>query len=112
MLLFASGFVLPEFRCFVFLIPALGILPAFPLLAPTFTATEYRPLHALSLDAGGATTFEALQRRVRGPVKGDRRAVRRAVTKLRRKLGDDARTPRCLLGKRGMGYRMPEPDNL
>ena len=34
------------------------------------TATEYRLLHALSLDAGGATTYEALQRRVWGPGRG------------------------------------------
>lgn len=75
------------------------------------TATEYRLLHALSLDAGGATTFEALQRRVWGPGKGDPQAVRSAVTKLRRKLGDDARNPRYILGERGLGYRMPEPDS-
>ena len=30
------------------------------------TATEYRLLHALSLDAGGATTYESLLRRVWG----------------------------------------------
>ena len=75
------------------------------------TATEYRLLHALSLDAGGVTTYEALQRRVWGPGKGDAQAVRSAVTKLRRKLGDDARNPRYILGERGMGYRMPEPDS-
>ena len=74
------------------------------------TATEYRLLHALLLDAGGATTFETLQRRVWGSGKGDAQAVRSAVTKLRRKLGDDDRNPRYILGKRGMGYRMPEPD--
>ena len=75
------------------------------------TATEYRLLHALSLDAGGATTYEALQRRVWGPGRGDPQAVRSAVTKLRRKLGDDARNPRYILGERGLGYRMPEPDS-
>ena len=74
------------------------------------TATEYRLLHALSLDAGGATTYEDLQRRVWGPGKGDPQAVRSAITKLRRKLGDDARNPRYVLGERGLGYRMPEPD--
>ena len=74
------------------------------------TATEYRLLHALSLDAGGASSYEVLQRRVWGPGKGDAQAVRSAVTKLRRKLGDDARNPRYILGERGMGYRMPEPD--
>ena len=75
------------------------------------TATEYRLLHALSLDAGGATAYEVLQRRVWGPGKGDPQAVRSAVTKLRRKLGDDARNPRYILGERGLGYRMPEPDS-
>ncbi|MYK68669.1 MAG: response regulator [Gammaproteobacteria bacterium] len=74
------------------------------------TATEYRLLHALSLDAGGATTYEDLQRRAWGPGKGDPQAVRSAVTKLRRKLGDDARNPRYVIGERGLGYRMPEPD--
>ena len=78
--------------------------------AVRLTATEYRVLHALSVDAGGATTFEDLLRRVWGPGKGDPQAVRSAVTKLRRKLGDDARNPRYILGERGMGYRMPEPD--
>ncbi len=34
--------------------------------APRLTATEHRLLHALSLDAGGASTYEALQRRVWG----------------------------------------------
>ncbi len=75
------------------------------------TATEYRLLNALSLDAGGASSYEVLQRRVWGPGKGDAQAVRSAVTKLRRKLGDDARNPRYILGERGMGYRMPEPDS-
>ena len=81
-----------------------------PYSPAELTATEYRLLHALSLDAGGATTFEALQRRVWGPGRGDPQAVRSAVTKLRRKLGDDARNPRYILGERGLGYRMPEPD--
>ena len=41
------------------------------------TATEYRLLHALSLDAGGATTYESLLRRVWG------RAGRRQPNRLR-----------------------------
>ena len=57
------------------------------------TATEYRLLHALSLDAGGATTFEALQHQVWGPGKGDAQAVRSAVTKLPRKRGQSASLP-------------------
>ena len=75
------------------------------------TATEYRLLHALSLDAGGATTYESLLRRVWGGRDGSNaQAVRSAVRKLRRKLGDDAGRPRYILTERGLGYRMPKPD--
>ena len=74
------------------------------------TATEYRLLHALSLDAGGATTYESLLRRVWGGRDGgNAQAVRSAVRKLRRKLGDDAGRPRYILTERGLGYRMPKP---
>ena len=75
------------------------------------TATEYRLLHALSLDAGGVATYETLMRRVWGEKGGgNMEALRSAVTKLRRKLGDNARKPRYVIGERGLGYRMPEPD--
>ena len=75
------------------------------------TATEYRLLHALILDAGGVATYETLLRRVWGEKGGgNMEALRSAVTKLRRKLGDDARKPRYVIGERGLGYRMPEPD--
>ena len=33
-----------------------------------------------------------------------------AVAELRRKHDDDARKPRYVIGVRGLGYRMPEPD--
>ena len=44
--------------------------------------------------------------------KGDGRmeALRSAVTRLRRKLGEDARKPRDIIGERGLGYCMPEAD--
>ena len=75
------------------------------------TATEYRLLHALSLDAGGATTYESLLRRVwGGRGRSNPQAVRSAVRKLRRKLGDDAGRPKYILTERGLGYRMPRPD--
>lgn len=38
-------------------------------------------------------------------------ALRSPVTKLRRKLSDDARKPRYVIGERGLGYRLPEPDD-
>ena len=75
------------------------------------TATEYRLLHALSLDAGGVATYETLLHRVWGEKGGgNMEALRSAVTKLRRKLGDDAKNPQYVIGERGLGYRMPEPD--
>ena len=75
------------------------------------TATEYRLLHALSLDAGGATTYESLWRRVwSGRGESNPQAVRSAVRKLRRKLGDDGGRPKYILTERGLGYRMPKPD--
>ena len=74
------------------------------------TATEYRLLHALSLDAGGATTYESLLRRVwGGRGSANPQAVRSAVRKLRRKLGDDTGRPKYILTERGLGYRMPSP---
>ena len=75
------------------------------------TITEYQLLRALSLDAGGVATDETLLRRVWGEQGGgNMEALRSAVTKLRRKLGDDARKPRYVIGERGLGYRMPEAD--
>ena len=72
------------------------------------TATEYRLLHALSLDAGGATTYESLLRRVWGGRVGvNAQAVRSAV----RKLGNDVARPKYILTEHGLGYRMPKPDD-
>ena len=76
------------------------------------TAIEYKLLHTLSLDAGGATTYESLQRRVWGDRGGaSPQVVRNAIRKLRRKLGDDARHPIYILSERGLGYRMPGPED-
>ena len=75
------------------------------------TAMEYRLQHELSLDASGTTTYEALQPRVWGPRKVNPQVGGSAVTKLRRKLGDNACNPRYNLGERGLGDRMPEPDS-
>ena len=40
------------------------------------------------------------------------RAVGRAVTRLRRKLGDNAGNPRYILCECGLGYCMTEPDRV
>ena len=77
------------------------------------TATEYDLLRALSVNAGRVSSYDYLLRRVwrgrRGG--GTPRSVRAFVKKLRRKLGDDANRPRYIFSERGVGYRMPTPDN-
>ena len=70
------------------------------------TATEYELLHALSLDAGGATTYESPLRRVWGGRDGvNSQAVRSAV----RKFGDNAGKPEYILTERGLGYLRRNP---
>ena len=72
------------------------------------TATEYGLLRALSLNAGGVTTYDSLLRHVWGEhAASDAHPVRTAVKKLRRKLGDQARNPTYVFTERGVGYRMP-----
>ncbi len=73
------------------------------------TAIEYRLLHALSLDAGGVTTYDVLQRRVWGDRGANAQAVRGAIRKLRRKLDDERANPKYIFNVRGLGYRMPAP---
>ena len=72
------------------------------------TATEYGLLRALSLDAGGVTTYDSLRREVWGAhAASSAQPVRTAVKKLRRKLGDQAKKPKYIFTERGVGYRMP-----
>ena len=76
------------------------------------TAIKYKLLHTLLLDARGATIYESLRRRVWGDRGGaNPETVRNTVPKLRREIGDDARNPRCILSERGLGYRMPGPED-
>ena len=79
--------------------------------AVALTRTEYELLRALSLDAGRPLTYETLLRQAWGERNGTGvRRVRNFVKKLRAKLGDDAAKPAWILNERGVGYRMPEPD--
>ncbi len=74
------------------------------------SATEYDLLRMLALGAGGVLTYQSLLHRIWGEPAGDNvQPLRSAVKKLRRKLGDDAATPRYILNDRGLGYRMPAP---
>ena len=75
------------------------------------TPHEYELLRILSVNAGRIVTFESLLRQMwtNGEV-GDNEPVRGVVKRLRRKLGEDAARPTWILNERGVGYRMPRPD--
>ena len=76
------------------------------------TATEFDLLRELSANAGRVLTHEDLLRRVwRERNKGDTRVVHAFVKRLRRKLGDDAASPRYIFSEPRVGYRMPKPDD-
>ena len=70
---------------------------------------EYRLLAELSANAGRLLTYEHLLERVRGEKSsGDVRPMRTIVSKLRRKLGDDADNPTYIFTEPRVGYRMPK----
>ncbi len=72
-------------------------------------AMEYRLLAELSANAGRLSTYEHLLERVWGQRSGgDVRPMRTIVSKLRRKLGDDADNPTYIFTEPRVGYRMPK----
>ena len=72
-------------------------------------AMEYRLLAELSANAGRLLTYERLLERVWGEKSsGDVRPMRTIVSKLRRKLGDDADNPTYIFTEPRVGYRMPK----
>ena len=76
------------------------------------TATEYDLLSELAANAGRVLTHDDLLRRVwRSRNKGDARVVHAFVKRLRRKLGDDAGSPKYIFTELRVGYRMPKPGN-
>ena len=78
------------------------------------TATEYELLRVLSVNAGRALTYPSLLRQAWGGRRrdaSDPKLVRAVVKRLRGKLGDDATRPAYILNQRGVGYRMPAPDD-
>ena len=73
------------------------------------TAKEYELLRLLSVNAGRVVHFDTLVRRIWGG-RGNAGHVRIFVRKLRAKLGDRASDPSWIFNRRGVGYRMPRPD--
>ena len=75
------------------------------------TATEYDLLRLLTLNAGRVSTYESLIRQLwNGPDSAEPDRVRTFVKQLRHKLGDDPARPAYILNVRGVGYRVPKPD--
>ncbi len=71
------------------------------------TATEYKLLFELSVNAGQVLTQDQLLRRIWGPdYSGDSRLLRSFVKKLRRKLNDAADSPKYIFTEPRVGYRM------
>ena len=74
------------------------------------TAKEFDLLSVLSRNAGRVVTNQVLLRQVWGRRGGGNPGpVRTFVTKVRRKLGDDAADPAYIFTERAVGYRMAEP---
>ena len=73
------------------------------------TAIEYRFLAELSANAGRLLAYDFLLERVWGEKNsGDVRPMRTIVSKLRRKLRDDAENPTYIFTEPRVGYRMPK----
>ncbi len=73
------------------------------------TATEYRLLFELSVNAGWVLSFNHLLELVWGlGSSGNRRNLRTYVKRLRRKLGDDVGNPKYIFPQPRVGYYMPK----
>ena len=76
------------------------------------TATEYRLLRVLSLNAGSVVSYRKLIRMVWDDRSfGTPDYVRNYVKKLRRKLDDYASNPTYIQNVRGIGYKLCKPTN-
>ena len=73
------------------------------------TATEFDLLAELVAEAGRVVSHDRLLRRVWSPGKpGNLRVLRTHMRRLRRKLGEDAASPRYIVTEPRVGYRMPK----
>jgi two-component system KDP operon response regulator KdpE len=75
--------------------------------------TEYRLLEHLALNAGRTLVADALLSKVWGPEYiGDYASLHLYISRLRRKLGEDAHAPRLIVTKPGIGYMMPKHGDM
>ena len=78
--------------------------------AVALTATEYKILRILSVNAGRVVTSESLLRQAWDARDStDTERVRAFVKQLRAKLGDAAARLSYIFNERGVGYRMARP---
>ena len=74
------------------------------------SATEYKLIYELSINAGRVMTHDQILQRVWGSTySSDVQLVRATMRNLRRKLGDDARKPKYIFTEPSVGYRMSKP---
>jgi two-component system KDP operon response regulator KdpE len=75
--------------------------------------TEYRLLEHLSLNAGRTLVADVLLSRVWGPqYVGDYASLHLYISRLRRKLGEDAHASRLIVTRPGIGYMMPSDADM
>ncbi len=77
------------------------------------TATEYKLLFELSINAGRVLTHNALLKRIWGfGHSRDSRPLRTIVKNLRRKLRDEASNPSYIFTEHRVGYRLAKPTDV
>ena len=74
------------------------------------TTKEYDLLRVLSINAGRTLTHEQVLQQVWEPGKGDMRALRSLLLRLRHKLGEDGGDPTWIFAVPRVGYRMADPE--
>ena len=75
------------------------------------TPTEYDLLSELSVHAGRVLTHNQLLQRVWGHGTGDARVIRTHLRRLRRKLDENADSPKYIFAEPRVGYRMASSDS-
>ena len=75
------------------------------------TSTEYKMLSYICQNAGRVVTPDQLLDKVWGEeYQGAAHLLQVNIARLRKKLGDDAKSPEYIMTRSGIGYIMPKPD--
>ena len=78
------------------------------------TPNEGKILYYLARNGGKLVTREEIKQQVWGSEAEyiDNRGLKRYIYQLRIKLGDNTESPQIILNERGIGYRLPIPENI